>query len=261
MSELLERFSRRSDCANRADADRTALVDRGGAYSYGSVARAARDVRNFLLDGGSSERWRERGLQGERVAVLASPSAAFVATLLGVWLAGGCVVVLSPLHPAPELRYFCTDAGVRTVLLTSGEETSAVPSDDAWIVRHVRPFDAHGPHSPDVAAGSLPVPTLPSGEMPALQLYTSGTTGKPKGAVLLHRNLAVQQALVGAAWAFSGGDVLLHALPLHHMHGLAIALLTALGAGATTHLTTFDVRRIWEQMSDVTVFMGVPSVI
>ncbi|HEY8072477.1 MAG TPA: AMP-binding protein, partial [Labilithrix sp.] len=94
---------------------------------------------------------------------------------------------------------------------------------------------------------------------PALQLYTSGTTGKPKGAVLTHANLGVQQRLVGEAWGFSDRDVLLHALPLHHMHGLAIAMLTALGAGATTHTRSFDARAIWEQMKDATVFMGVPA--
>src|SRR5205823_6384002 len=110
----------------------------------------------------------------------------------------------------------------------------------------------------------------------------------PKGAVLTHANLAVQQRLVGEAWGFGPDDVLLHALPLHHMHGLAIALLTALGVGATTRIVsapsarrpassrafgesaapsartsgggtsgTFDAPAIWDAMRDATVFMGV----
>jgi malonyl-CoA/methylmalonyl-CoA synthetase len=105
-------------------------------------------------------------------------------------------------------------------------------------------------------ATSLPAPQQTDA---ALQLYTSGTTGKPKGAVITHANLEVQQELVGAAWGFTPKDTLLHALPLHHMHGLAIALLTALGAGAATRLTTFDAAAIWEAMKEATVFMGVPA--
>jgi len=94
---------------------------------------------------------------------------------------------------------------------------------------------------------------------PALQLYTSGTTGRPKGAVLTHANIGIQQQLVGDAWGFSQSDVLLHALPLHHMHGLAIALLTALGAGAATRMRSFEAPAIWDEMADATVFMGVPA--
>jgi malonyl-CoA/methylmalonyl-CoA synthetase len=96
--------------------------------------------------------------------------------------------------------------------------------------------------------------------MPALQLYTSGTTGKPKGAVLSHGNLGAQQALLARTWGWRTDDTLLHVLPLHHMHGLCIALLSALGAGACTRmLPAFDAAAIWEAMGQSTAFMGVPT--
>ena len=102
---------------------------------------------------------------------------------------------------------------------------------------------------PDVARSS-----------PALQLYTSGTTGKPKGAILTHANLGVQQEMVARAWAHVRSDLLVHALPLHHLHGLGIALLNLLGAGASARmLPRFDAERIWESLREATLFMGVPT--
>src|SRR4029077_20039501 len=150
-------------------------------------------------------------------ALFVSPSWWFVASFFGVLRAGGCVVVLSPLHPPRETTYFCDDAGVRTVV-ASEPESVAFLAPARRIARVV-----------DLLERSGAVAAEPLDGDPALQLYTSGTTGKPKGAVITHANLAVQQELLGAAWSGRADDVLLHVLPLHHMHGLAIALLSAIG--------------------------------
>jgi malonyl-CoA/methylmalonyl-CoA synthetase len=91
-------------------------------------------------------------------------------------------------------------------------------------------------------------------------LYTSGTTGRPKGAILTHENLTVQMALLREAWGWSLNDTLLHCLPLHHMHGLVIAWLTALGGGAATHMLPFDAASVWNAMATSTVFMAVPTI-
>ena len=221
------------------------------AHSYADVVAASIRIASSLLDGRPS-------LRGERVALLIGAEARFVEAFFGVLLAGGCVVVLSPLHPTPETRYFCDDAEVRTVLVSSEHAALAAPLAAASPGLDVRDIDSLAgsrEHIGAVTAAALAT----GGDAPALQLYTSGTTGKPKGAVITHTNLEVQQELVGAAWGFAKTDTLLHALPLHHMHGLAIALLTALGAGSTTRLTTFVAPEIWDAMADATVFMGVPS--
>ncbi len=239
MSVLLESW------LARASDSRIAVVDASGRTSWSDLLDRADRVACALLGDRSS-------LEGERVALLVSPGAAFAAAFFGVLRAGGTVVVLSPLHPPPETRYFCDDGRVRTVIASAdmAERVAFLaPERDVALVEtlviHPRRAIARTPHEDDSA----------------LQLYTSGTTGKPKGAVLGHGNLAVQQRLLREAWAWSSDDTLLHVLPLHHMHGLAIAWLSAVGVGATTHfLGGFEAARVWDAMADASVFMGVPTI-
>lgn len=214
-----------------------------GRHTYGEVREGARRIASALLG-------EARSLAAERIAILVHPGAAFVEAFFGVLQAGGCVVVLSPIHPASETAYFCGDAEVRTILAS---RDLASRLDGIGERRVLVLEDLPTPE------GSATMPGALAGDA-ALQLYTSGTTGKPKGAVITHENLTVQQELLAAAWEFKTHDVLLHALPLHHMHGLAIALLTALGVGATTRmLLAFDARRLWDEMGTSTVLMAVPT--
>jgi malonyl-CoA/methylmalonyl-CoA synthetase len=230
--------------AREGDA-RPAVHDPRGTTSYAQAVERADRVASALLEG-------RRSLDGERVAMLVSPGADFAACFFGVLRAGGVVVVLSPLHPPPETRYFCEDAGVRTVI-TSADLAAHV----AFLAAERRVVLAE-----TLTIGlRSPITASPAGNDAALQLYTSGTTGKPKGAVITHDNLATQQRLLALAWGWRQDDVLLHVLPLHHMHGLAIAWLSAVGVGATTRfLSGFDARLTWEAMADASVFMAVPTI-
>ena len=215
----------------RAHARGAAVIDASGAYAWSDVVCASERVAGALLAGRAS-------LDGERVAMLVAPGVAFVACLLGILRAGGVAVVLSDLHPPPETAYLCDDAGVRTVIASADEAARVAFLAPARDVRSAESLVA-GRASPRLTG-------MPHDDDPALQLYTSGTTGKPKGAVLTHANLAAQQRVLAAAWGWRPDDVLLHVLPLHHMHGLAIALLTAVGAGATTRmLGAFEARATW----------------
>jgi malonyl-CoA/methylmalonyl-CoA synthetase len=228
-----------------ADDPRTLVREASGQTSWRAAIEAADRVAGALLEG-------RRSLEGERVALLVAPGAEFVASFFGVLRAGGCVVVLSPLHPTPETAYFCADAGVRTIVASpSLVDRVAMLSPERRVVT-----------TTDVAGASrAAIPAEPRAGDPALQLYTSGTTGKPKGAVITHANLATQQDLVSGAWGWTEDDVLLHALPLHHLHGLGIAWLTSVRAGAATHfLGGFDAGATWEAMPAASVFMGVPTV-
>ena len=237
-SQLVERWLSHQDRSHPA-----AIDPGGGTFSYRDVVRASLGLSHVLRDGRGS-------LEGARVAVLVSPGASFIASVMGVVLAGGTGVVLTPLYPERERRYFCEDAKVGTLVVSDDMRALAEPHAEGR-----RVVAASLAHARDVVDDLPPS----DADTPALQLYTSGTTCRPKGAVLTHGNLATQQAAVGAAWGFSERDVLLHTLPLHHMHGLAIALFTALGAGATTRFLPFEAASVWSAMAECNVFMGVPS--
>jgi len=225
-----------------SSSERIAIREGERKTSYRELYAASAKMAEEILAGRDS-------LRGERVALLILPGAEFVSSFYGVLLAGGTVVVLSPLHPPAETLYFCSDANVRTLIVGESMRQLAEP-----LLAGRRAL------SPATGAPSQMV-SLPivNGEHDALQLYTSGTTGKPKGAVLSHANLAMQQMLLRDAWGWKQEDTLLHSLPLHHMHGLAIAMLSALGAGASVHFVPFDAANLWNAMSKATVFMAVPT--
>jgi malonyl-CoA/methylmalonyl-CoA synthetase len=107
--------------------------------------------------------------------------------------------------------------------------------------------------------GAARPPPLPAGALAAI-IYTSGTTGRSKGAMLTRGNLASNGSALAAAWQFSAGDVLLHALPLFHVHGLFAAISTVLASGASLLLLGgFDAAQTLEHLPAATVLMGVPT--
>ena len=225
-------------------ATRAAIVDAEGTTSFATLGARALGAADVLRAGATS-------LDGARVALLAAPGAAWVEAFLGTLLAGGVSVPLSPLYPAAELAYFLDDAQVDTLVVSDELRARIEPVVGAR--RVVRAADLVA------APGGRPAAPAHDDDV-ALMLYTSGTTGRPKGAMITHANLAVQATLLGDAWGWSERDVLLHALPLHHLHGLGISLLTALFAGASARmLPRFDAVAAWDAMAASTVLMAVPT--
>ena len=231
-----------------ASSDRLAVSDDNVSRSFAELYDRALRARAALCEGRAS-------LEGRRVAILVSPSVAWIEAFLGVLLGGGVALPLSPLYPPGELAWFGDDAGADTLIVSA--DLAARASDLAQN-RRVLPVEtiASGPREESASIAEI------AADDTALLLYTSGTTGKPKGAMLTHENLAVQAALLREAWGFNEEDRLLHALPLHHLHGLGISLLSTLLAGSGAHLLPrFEAARVWNELAEkrATTFMAVPT--
>ncbi len=214
----------------------------GGAGTYGAIAARARLLAATLRRGRPS-------LDGARVAFLVPPSRSFADVLLGIWFAGGAAVPLSPLHSASELSHLVGDSAPTTLIASSELAPRLEPLRDGRPL--LKTDDRHAPFIGESAANAA--------DAPALVLYTSGTTGKPKGVMLSHGAVAATLRALESAWHWQRTDHLLHVLPLHHTHGVVVALLGALWSGATARFADFDARNVWELMADSTLFMAVPT--
>lgn len=240
--------------------DRTAIVDPSGTWTYRELDDLARRDATELLDGRDD-------LDGARVAVLAEPGHEFVRAALGVWHAGGIVVPLLPGHPPAELSYLLDDAGAEIILAGPAHRDVAEQLVAPARVAVLSPAPAPGNSGQEPTPGVGICPELRRSvvgvERAALMIHTSGTTGRPKGAVHTHAGLAAQVDGMLEAWAWSPDDRVVLVLPLNHMHGLVNVALTALAAGACCEAPgRFDAVHVWERFAsgDVTVFMAVPTV-
>jgi malonyl-CoA/methylmalonyl-CoA synthetase len=210
--------------------------------NYGALAARSDALAAALAPGG-------RGLEGAPVAFLAEAGPGHLETLLGILRAGGLAVPLSPLHTRPELEYLLENAGPVRLLSTSGQRVALEAAAAGRAVEDVAALGSDGP-----------LPPTPDARAPAIMLYTSGTTGRPKGVRLSHAAVAATVASLETAWGWRADDRLLHVLPLHHTHGLIVAALGALWAGAEARFSPPAAEGIWEALADVTVFMAVPTI-
>jgi len=232
----------------RKHEQRLAVVDDHEARSFAELWDGALRARAALLEGRAS-------LDGEVVALFASPGARWLEAFVGIILAGGVALPLSPQYPAPELAWFGQDAQAKVVIVSDDlRERAALLCADRRVL---------GILSLRETIRTVDEVTARDADDVALLLYTSGTTGKPKGAMITHANVAIQAELLGEAWQWQTTDLLLHALPLHHLHGLGISLMTSvLSGGATRMLSKFDARRVWEEFASEnppTTWMAVPT--
>jgi malonyl-CoA/methylmalonyl-CoA synthetase len=196
--------------------------------------------------------------RGDRVMVKTENSPAFVFTYLAVLASGAVFVPLNAAYTAAEVVLLMEDA--EPVLLVHAAGTAVPPAGEGPVRATLEP-DGSGSLT-DLAASLVPdlaVEPVAETDLAAI-LFTSGTTGRPKGAMLMHRNLSSNVAALHETWQFSDADSILHALPLFHAHGLFVALHLGLYSAATIRmLGKFDAAKVVSLLPTVSVFMGVPT--
>ncbi len=232
-----------------------AVLDNGAEHSYGAFYSAANRMAAALIEKGLSP--------GDRVAVQVEKSIEALQLYIATVLAGGVFLPLNTAYTAAEISYFlgdaephvficdpqqadklsavCRDAGVCQTLTLGAEGEGTLV---ALAEQQVDSFDAVARSSDDLAA----------------ILYTSGTTGRSKGAMLTHANLASNSAALKEYWQFDNSDVLIHALPIFHTHGLFVATNITLTAGSSlVFMPKFDADKVMQALPQATVLMGVPT--
>lgn len=199
---------------------------------------------------------------GDRVAAQIEKSPTGIALYLGTIVAGGVFLPLNTAYTASELDYFIGDAEPRVVVCDPAHQREIASLPAARGVA-VETLDAsgHGSLRERMDAAAPLAAAVPRGpdDLAAI-LYTSGTTGRSKGAMLTHRNLVSNAQTLAEAWRFTPDDRLIHALPVYHTHGLFVACNITLVAGSSLiFLPKFDVATILAQMPQATTMMGVPT--
>jgi malonyl-CoA/methylmalonyl-CoA synthetase len=231
------------------------ILPDGRVWTYGDVERASARIANLIVVLGLKP--------GDRVAAQVDKTPEALVLYLAVLRAGMVFLPLNPAYQRHELDYFLNDA--RPGLFVCRPQLGALADELAAKagVAHVLELDDEGRGSLiDAAtpqADGFATVARESTDLAAI-LYTSGTTGRSKGAMLSHGNLAHNAKTLHAFWHFQPGDVLLHMLPTFHVHGLFVACHCILLNGSAMFFEPkFDAARALGLLPQATVFMGVPT--
>lgn len=230
-------------------------TDTGRKYSYADAERESARLANCLASLGARV--------GDRVTVQVEKSPEALWLYLACLRAGLVYHPLNTAYKSSELEYFLGNAEPSVVICTAGSLELFRDLASGAGVEHLLTLEADGSGSLPEAAVACPetfeTVTSQADDLAAL-LYSSGTTGRPKGIMLSHRNLGSNGRTLVDIWGFTPDDVLLHALPIFHVHGLFVATSCVLLSGASMRwLDKFDAGAVVAALPECTVMMGVPT--
>jgi malonyl-CoA/methylmalonyl-CoA synthetase len=246
-SRLASRFQARSPC-----------VRHSGIHDCNYEQLAARSAQ-------WAHTLRCLGIQpGARVAAQIDKSLEGIALYLGCLRAGAVFLPLNTGYTATEVEYFITDAEPGLLVCTPEQQAALLPVAQRHAGTQLATLGSHGERGEllrlvDAQAREFTDTPRAADDVAAI-LYTSGTTGRAKGAMLTHQNLWSNAEVLRAAWRYQSDDVLLHALPIFHIHGLFVAINLTLAAGASmVLLPRFDVDAVFAALPHCNIMMGVPT--
>ena len=230
------------------------LITPEGSLSYAAFHKRVNQLAHALVASGMKT--------GDRVAVQAAKSVSQLALYVAAIKAGGVYLPLNTSYTAHELDYFISNAAARLVVVDMKAEEAVTPIAEAQGAKLLTLNADESGTLPDLAETQHDQfdPVDRGSEDLAAILYTSGTTGRSKGAQLCHRNLLSNTEVLREFWQFTADDVLLHMLPIYHTHGLFVACnLLAMVGGSMIFLPKFDADKALAFLPQATTMMGVPT--
>ena len=239
-----------------AHAPGVAVYDRSGSYTYEQLDRASASVAVRLLDG-------RNDLSEARVAFLVTAGFEWVAVLWGIWRAGAIAVPLPISHPPAELDYLIRDSDAFFVIADAANAAAVEGLSKASGAGFFLSETLTIPSAHTTASDTPVIDSNSCGDRRALIVYTSGTTGRPKGVVTTHGALTAQVVSLISAWEWTAADRTLLVLPLHHVHGILNVVSCALWSGAVLEmLPKFEAEATWLRLAsgELSVFSAVPTI-
>jgi malonyl-CoA/methylmalonyl-CoA synthetase len=242
--------------ANATDSQRPAVDSPSGAqWTWAEVDRESSRVAAWLA--------RQGLVKGDRLSIQAGKSPFWLWVYLACLRSGVVVHPLSEDYQREELRYLLTDAAPALVICDPAREAEIaglVPPRCGVVTLNSEGGGRLPRAVADLPQGMAPPTAATTGADGAVLLYSSGTTGRPKGALLSHGNLLANGSALVQAWGFHREDVLLHTLPVHHAHGLLVGLGCVFLAGARLRfMPRFTADDTLRELPRATVYMGVPT--
>ncbi len=226
---------------------RIAIISVGKSYSYSDLLTKSEEIASFLLND-------KIDLEEDRIAFLVPASFNYTAVQWGIWRAGGIAVPLCEKHPLPSIQYVLDDTKAAKVIYSKEYEELLAPLIESEKHRFIL-ID-------DINSQSKGLSEIEASRR-AMILYTSGTTGLPKGVVTTHKNIETQIKTLVEYWDWQTDDHILNFLPLHHVHGIINVMSCALWSGAICEfLPKFDAQNVFDIIlkGQVNVFMAVPTI-
>ena len=207
MIELIERA--------QIQLNRESIVSNEIKYSYLDLLERSSQIASRLLNG-------VEDLNESRIAFIVDPSFEYVAIQWGIWLAGGIAVPLCTKHPLSSLEYVIDDTNAKALIYSENYSSLIAPLL----------LKTEGINEVSIKQTKSDLPKIDS-QRKAMILYTSGTTGKPKGVVTTHENIQAQIKMLVKAWNWNRNDKIISILPLHHIHGIINVVSCSLWSGAS----------------------------
>lgn len=244
--------------------DKLAVIDSSGSHSYRQLYGSSLGLAGQIC---AALKYDFGALQGKRISFLCANDASYTVAQWAAWMSGGTAVPLYRKHPPSELEYIISDS--QSALLVAGHPYAVTLQPLAHrlglpclVLPPTSDLNILNPEESKETEASI----TDWAERPAMIIYTSGTTGRPKGVLHTHSNIQAMVQCLVSEWGWSRDDVILHTLPLHHVHGIVNKLLCPLWVGATcVMLPEFQPHKVWEMLLRskaplINVFMAVPTV-